>query len=63
MTKSEAKQVANWVLNDKFAKLEIWENENGCISTFLDEAWFEFSEDSKMSKLMEKAYKKFTSEY
>ena len=63
MTRSEAKQVANWVLNDKFAKLENWEEENGSISEYLDNAWDEFSEESKISKLLEKAYNKFTSEY
>ena len=62
MDKKEAKQVANWVINNKFEKLENWEDENGSIVLFLDNAWDQFSED-EISKLLKKAYNKFTSEY
>ena len=61
--RKEAKKIAQWVLTDNFDKLEKWEDENGCISTFLDEMWDEFSNDSKLSIMIEKAYNKWTDEY
>jgi hypothetical protein len=58
-----AKLVAKWVMTDNFRKLEMWEDEYGCISTFLDEMWDLFAEEAKMCSLLEKAYNKWTAEY
>ena len=64
MTQSQiAKLVAHWVLTDNFEKLEDFEDDNGCITTFLDEMWDMFANDSHMSSLLERAYNKWTAEY
>ena len=64
MTQSQiAKLVAHWVLTDNFEKLEDFEDQNGCITTFLDEMWDMFANDSHMSSLLERAYNKWTAEY
>lgn len=61
--RNEAKKVAKWVMTDNFHKLEMWEDENGCISEFLDVMWDLFYEESKMCSLLERAYNKWTAEY
>ena len=60
--KKQAQTVAKWVLEDNFAALEIWESENGSITFYLDDMWDHFSSDSKMEKLLEKAYLKWVDE-
>lgn len=64
MTESQiAKLVAHWVLTDNFEKLETFEDDYGCITSYLDEAWDQFANDAKMCALLEKAYNKWTAEY
>lgn len=64
MTQSQmAKLVAHWVLTDNFEKLETFEDDYGCITTYLDEAWDQFANDAKLCAILEKAYNKWTSEY
>ena len=61
--RTEARQVARWVLNDNFAKLEEWEDENGSITLYLDSMWDQFADDQAMARLLERAYNKWCSEY
>ena len=64
MTESQqAKLVAHWVLTDNFEKLENWEDDHGCITTYLDEMWDLFANDAHMCAVLEKAYNKWTAEY
>ncbi len=60
--RNEAQKIAKWVLTDNFDKLENWEDENGCITTFIDGMWDLFSDDTEMSTLLERAYNKWTKE-
>ena len=62
MTESQiARLVSHWILTDRFDKLEEFENDNGCITLFLDDMWDVFFYDTKMSALLEEAYNKWTS--